>query len=161
MHRSHIGARASAPTSRAGRALVAFGSSGVCETGAASDQTIDAQQRKADMIMDSVRQLEDDTLDVIERVEAPLLAGAASAAEAFADYVPSRPLLPFVNAFPTLAELVDTGAEFWTRVATQQANFARQLVHAFDPVLNRIDDRSTTSRTAPARTTEASETKAA
>jgi hypothetical protein len=113
------------------------------------------------MIVDSLRQLEDDALDVIERVETPVLAGAASAAEAFADWVPTRPPLPFVNAFPTLTELVDIGADFWTRVATQQAEFARRFVHALDPVLTRVDDRPATAKTATARTSKAAETKAA
>jgi hypothetical protein len=111
------------------------------------------------MFVDSVKHLEDDLLDVVETMQAPLVTGAASVAEAFADWVPARPEWPFVSELPTVTEVVELGAQFATRLVNQQAEFARRLVHAFDPILTRIDERAAT-KTPPSRT-KASEPKAA
>jgi hypothetical protein len=107
------------------------------------------------MFVDSVKRMETDLLDVIETTETPFVASAASVAEAFADYVPRAPAWPFVSELPTLTELVDIGVDFTTRLVNQQGEFVRRLVHAFDPVLTKFEERPTPTKPSSARTAKA------
>jgi hypothetical protein len=118
------------------------------------------------MLVDTMKHIEDDLIDVIGDLEEPVLTSVGSVVETFADFVPARPPWPFVSALPTLSEVVDVGVDFATRFVAQQGEFARRLVRAVDPIAAKVEAKpgrakAPSSGSSSARATKAPEAKVA
>ena len=91
------------------------------------------------MFIDTVKTVEEDVLDMVTRVQEPIVTTVASLAETLADYVPERPAWPFLRTLPKLGDIVDTQVDFAHRVVTNQGEFARAMVKSLAPLLDRLE----------------------
>jgi hypothetical protein len=92
---------------------------------------------------------QDELLDLVERVQEPMVRFAGETAESLAEYVPQAPAWPFLAQLPTVSALVENQIAFATKVVDQQAGFARSMVKAAQPVLSVLEIK----KPAPRRTT--------
>jgi hypothetical protein len=113
------------------------------------------------MFMETVKQIENDLVEVVNGFEEPVVTSVGSIVDAVADYVPTWPAWPVMSALPTLSELVDSGVEFTTRFVNQQGEFTRRFVRAFDPILTKVDGRASHAKSVPTRATKSADAKVA
>ncbi len=105
-------------------------------------------------LMQSLVNMEDEVLDLLDRVEEPIVSVVGTVTEAVADYVPERPAWPFLAELPTLAQLVDNGSSFAHKLVTHETDFAKALVKAMHPVLVKIEAKPPRKRAARKPVTE-------
>jgi hypothetical protein len=90
-------------------------------------------------IMQTMQEWEEEFIDVVKRVEDPLVRFGGDMAEFLADYTPEQPEWPFASQLPSVSELVDFQIEFAHRLVDTQATFAREMVKAWKPVLAKLE----------------------
>jgi hypothetical protein len=106
-----------------------------------------------------------DYLDLVQRVEDPVVRFAGRMAGSVAPYVPEMPTA--VRRMPTMTELVENGLKFRKRTVDQQALFVRHLMKAMHPMIEKFDvetvatptpkphvERKPVARSAPRRMTK-------
>ena len=93
-------------------------------------------------MMSTIVSWQDRYLELVKRIEAPLLRSTGRAAEALAEYVPERPHWAVLDEVPSVHELVENQLKFRRRVVDEQAAFVRKLVKAMEPALERIEPRA-------------------
>ena len=123
-------------------------------------------------MMQNLQRWQDQYLDVMARWEEPVVRFTGRAADSAARYVPVRPDWPFLAEVPSVTEFVDNQLAFRRRVVDEQAAFARSVMVAMHPVLERLEPKRsapiapavkapvTEARTPAARATKARATKA-
>lgn len=99
-------------------------------------------------IMQTMQEWEDEFVDVVKRLEEPVIRFGGDMAEFVADYTPEQPAWPFVNQLPTVSELVDFQIAFAHRMVDTQAHFAREMVKAWKPVLAKLEPATAPPRKA-------------
>jgi hypothetical protein len=90
-------------------------------------------------IMQTMQEWEEEFIDVVKRVEEPLVRFGGDMADFLADYTPEQPEWPFAGQLPTVSELVDFQIGFAHRLVDTQATFAREMVKAWKPVLVKLE----------------------
>ncbi|MBK9178652.1 MAG: hypothetical protein IPM45_03575 [Acidimicrobiales bacterium] len=97
-------------------------------------------------LMQSMVNMEEELLDLLDRVEEPIVSVVGTVAEAVADYIPERPAWPFLSELPTLTQLVDNGSSFAHKLVTHETEYAKALVKAMHPVLVKIEAKPARKR---------------
>jgi hypothetical protein len=115
--------------------------------------------------MTTLKEWEDRYMDLVERIEEPVLEYTGRVADTVAEYVPERPSWEVLDRLPTLTEFVDHQLKFRKRVVDEQAAFVRKLMKAAHPALVKLEKpapvRSAPAKPAAARTPRASTSKTA
>jgi hypothetical protein len=99
-------------------------------------------------VMTTMKKWQDGYLEMMERVEAPIVRVAGKAAESVAEYVPERPQWRFLDEVPTVTEFVDSQLKFRRRVVDEQAAFVRKMMKAMHPALARLEPKAPAKRVA-------------
>jgi hypothetical protein len=92
--------------------------------------------------MTTIKTWQDSYLKLVGRAEEPVVEFTARASKAIADYVPERPDWAFLDAAPTITELVDNQLKFRRRVVDEQAAFVHKLMKAMRRALTRLETTS-------------------
>jgi hypothetical protein len=106
-------------------------------------------------VMKTIKNIEDGYLELMARVEKPVVRLTGEAAERVAEYVPERPDWAFLDELPTVTELVNNQLRFRRRVVDQQAAFVRRMVKAMHPALVRLEPEKPARKAPAARRTAA------
>lgn len=93
-------------------------------------------------VMTTLKEWEDRYLDVMSKVEEPVVEYTGRIAETVAEYMPDRPDWEFLDRVPTMTELVDNQLKFRKRVVDEQAAFVRRMMKAAHPALVKIDKKA-------------------
>lgn len=81
-------------------------------------------------------------VDLMGRLEEPVVTFTGRAAESVAQYVPERPNWAFLAEVPTMTEFVDNQLKFRRRVVDEQAAFVRKMMKAMHPALMRLEAKA-------------------
>lgn len=84
-------------------------------------------------MMTRVEKFQDDYMELMKRIEEPVVKYTGEITTRLAKYVTGRP--EFMASLPTLPEMVENGLTFRKRMVDHQATFARKMVRAMEPVL--------------------------
>jgi hypothetical protein len=95
-------------------------------------------------MMTTMKDWQDRYLDLMKKVEEPVVRFTGEMADAVARFVPERPR--FMSPLPTTTEVVDTSLKFGKRMVDEQLHFARAMMRAMEPVTMRLDTVHETSR---------------
>lgn len=101
--------------------------------------------------MTTLKEWEDRYIDLMGRVEEPIVEYTGRVAESVAEYVPERPEWELLEKVPTMTELVDNGLKFRKRVVDEQAKFVRKLMKAAHPALVKLEKAPATTSKARTR----------
>jgi hypothetical protein len=88
-------------------------------------------------MMTTMKDWQDRYLDLMKKVETPMVRFTGEMADAVARFVPERPR--FMSPLPTTTEMVDNGLKFRKRWVDEQMHFVRSMMHAMEPVTMRLD----------------------
>ena len=89
--------------------------------------------------MTTLKEWQDRYIDLMGRVEEPIVEYTGRIAESVAEYVPERPDWELLERVPTMTELVESGLKFRRRVVDQQAAFVRKMMKAAHPALVKLE----------------------
>jgi hypothetical protein len=89
--------------------------------------------------MMTIKTWQDSYLELMARIEEPVVDLTAMAAEVIAEYIPERPNWAFLEGAPTMTEFVDNQLKFRRRVVDEQAAFVHKLMKAMKPALVRLE----------------------
>lgn len=92
-------------------------------------------------VMTSMKKLQDEVLQLVDRVEEPVVKYAGEAAERVAPYVPARPEWAFMEEVPAVTEVMDNQLRFTKRFVDRQIVFARNVMKAMEPALKKLDQK--------------------
>ena len=87
----------------------------------------------------TLKEWQDRYLDLMGRVEEPIVEFTGRMAESVAEYVPERPDWELLDKVPTMTELVENGLKFRRRVVDHQAAFVRKVMKAAHPALVKLE----------------------
>jgi len=88
-------------------------------------------------VMTTMKDWQDRYLDLMKKVEEPMVRFTGEMADAVARFVPERPR--FMSPLPMTTEVVDNGLKFGKRMVDEQMHFVRSMMHAMEPVTMRLD----------------------
>ncbi len=93
-------------------------------------------------VMTTMKKMQDDYLTRMARLEEPIVKFTGKAAESVAEYVPDRPQWAFLDAVPTVTELVESQLKFRRRIVDEQAAFVRKMMKAMQPALTKLEPKA-------------------
>jgi len=92
-------------------------------------------------MMTTMKTWQDEYLNLMVRLEDPVVKFTGMAADSVAKYVPERPQWAFLDEVPPVTEFVDSQLKFRRRVVDEQAAFVRKMMKAMHPALVRLDPK--------------------
>ena len=95
-------------------------------------------------MMTTMKEWQDRSLDLMKKVEEPMVRFTGEMADAIARFVPERPR--FLSPLPRTTEVIDSGLKFEKRFVDEQMHFVRSMMHAMEPVTMRLDTVHETER---------------
>jgi hypothetical protein len=88
-------------------------------------------------MLDTVERFENRAFDQVKHAEEPMLRFAHETSDAVARFVPTRPR--FMADMPKFTDVVESQLKFRKRVVDEQLRFARKMMKAMDPLVDKID----------------------
>lgn len=90
--------------------------------------------------MTTIKEWEDRYLELVGRVEEPIVEYTGRIAESVAEYVPERPDWELLDRMPTMTEFIENQLKFRKRVVDEQAKFVRRMMKAAHPALVKLEN---------------------
>jgi hypothetical protein len=97
-------------------------------------------------VMTTVERWQDEFIDIVDRIETPVVKWAGEVAESMVDYVPERPDWAVLERVPTMTEVVDNQLAFTSRFVDMQVDFVRKMMKAMGPALKKMEPPKVTPR---------------
>ncbi len=107
------------------------------------------------VVLDRVTEVQDQVIDVIVKVKAPVTDAVATVVDFVIDRVAEIPTLPYAEVFPTPKEIIDNQAKFATRFVATNKDVALSVAKAAAPVTDKLLDRKTVAAKKAAATKKA------
>jgi hypothetical protein len=97
-------------------------------------------------VMTTVERWQDEFIDIVDRIEEPVVKWAGEFAESMVDYVPERPDWAMLERVPTVTEVVENQLAFTSRFVEDQVAFVRKLMKAMSPALKKMEPSKAPAR---------------
>ena len=87
------------------------------------------------VVTDTITKVQDQVLETLSSVQAPVVDLVAKAVDAVDGVVPESLEIPYIAELPQPAELVELGFGFAEKLLANQYDFAKAVVNAISPLL--------------------------
>ena len=95
------------------------------------------------VVLDRVSGVQDQVIDVITKVKAPVTDAVTTVVDFVLDRLPEIPTLPYAEVFPTPKEIIDNQSKFATKLVRTNSEVALSVAKAAAPLTDQLLDRKT------------------